>query len=403
MKKNEFQGLGLTKPLVSRLSRRDHLNPTPIQKQAIPSLLGGKDLLGIAQTGTGKTGAFSLPILQKFVDLHLAVSSHRSKALVLAPTRELAVQIGEEIEAYKSGLPIRHAVIFGGVSQIKQVEALKRGVHIIIATPGRLIDLKLQGQLELSEVQIFVLDEADRMLDMGFIRDIKKIAPALPAARQSMMFSATMPPKIARLAEELLVEPIRVEVSPQAKPIEQVAQYVCCVPASRKRRVLEEIVAHPNCERVIVFVKMKHRTNRIADQLQKVGIETASINGNKSQNARQTALRRFKEGQIQVLVATDIASRGIDVDGVTHVINYDLPNEAEAYVHRIGRTARAGKRGTAISLCDDGEVNHLRTIEKLIKEKIPLVEEKGIAQLLEKGAGGFGPNIQKKKPRNKAH
>ena len=296
MKKNEFQGLGLTKPLVSRLSRRDHLNPTPIQKQAIPSLLVGRDLLGIAQTGTGKTGAFSLPILQKFLDLHLAVSPHRPKALVLAPTRELAVQIGEEIEAYKSGLPIRHAVIFGGVSQIKQVEALKRGVHIIIATPGRLLDLKMQGQLKLSEVKIFVLDEADRMLDMGFIRDIKKIAPALPAARQSMMFSATMPPKIARLAEELLVEPVRVEVSPKAKPIEQVAQYVCRVPASRKRRVLEEIVAHPNCERVIVFVKMKHRTNRIADQLQKIGIESESINGNKSQNARQTALRSFKEG-----------------------------------------------------------------------------------------------------------
>jgi len=401
LKKNEFQGLGLTKPLFSRLSRRNHLNPTPIQKQAIPSLLEGRDLLGIAQTGTGKTGAFSLPILQKILDLHWRVNPHRPKALVLAPTRELAIQIGQEIEAYKSGLPIRHTVIFGGVSQIKQVEALKRGVHIIIATPGRLLDLKMQGQLELSEVQIFVLDEADRMLDMGFIRDIKKIAPALPAVRQSMMFSATMPPKIAQLAAELLVEPVRVEVSPQAKPIEQVAQYVCRVPASRKRRVLEEIVAHPNCERVIIFVKMKHRTNRIADQLRKVGIETESINGNKSQNARQTALRRFKEGQIQVLVATDIASRGIDVDGITHVINYDLPNEPEAYVHRIGRTARAGKHGTAVSLCDDGEVHHLRSIEKLIGEKISLVEEKGVAQLLDKGTGFFEPNVQKKKTRNK--
>ena len=401
MKKNEFQGLGLAKPLFSRLSKRNHINPTPIQNQAIPSLLEGRDLLGIAQTGTGKTGAFSLPILQKILDLNWGINPHRPKVLVLAPTRELAVQIGQEIEAYKSGLPIRHAVIFGGVSQIKQVEALKRGVHIVIATPGRLLDLKMQGQLKLSEVKIFVLDEADRMLDMGFIRDIKKIAPALPKVRQSLMFSATMPPKIVRLAEELLVEPVRVEVSAQAKPVEQVAQYVCRVPSSKKRRILEEIVANPNCKRVIIFVKMKHRTNRIADQLRKVGIETESINGNKSQNARQTALRRFKEGQIQVLVATDIASRGIDVHGITHVINYDLPNEPEAYVHRIGRTARAGKRGTAISLCDDDEVHQLRFIEKLIGGKVPLVEERGIPQLLEKGAGGSSPNVQKKKTRSK--
>ncbi len=334
-------------------------------------LLQGRDLLGLAQTGTGKTGAFSLPILQMVSELKFRPRPKQPVALILAPTRELVIQIGSEIEAYKRGLPIRHTTIFGGVSQARQVEALGRGAHIVVATPGRLLDLKSQGHLTLSAVRFFVLDEADRMLDMGFIKDIRKILPVLPEKRQSLMFSATMPKEIDRLASDILFKPVRVEVAQQSKPVEKIEQYVCFLPTAEKRTQLENILSDPACERVIVFARMKHRTNRIAEQLCKAGISADAINGNKSQNARQKALERFKRSEIRVLVATDIAARGIDVREITHVINYELPNEPESYVHRIGRTARAGAVGRAISLCDPSELHYLRSIEKLIGDKIP--------------------------------
>ena len=375
MNNSQFAQLGLSETLCLALNKRNHTPPTPIQQEAIPHLLSGRDLLGLAQTGTGKTGAFSLPILHLLAEAEGKAKPNKPRALILAPTRELAIQIGAEIEAYKAGLSIRHTVIFGGVSQNRQVEALRRGIDILVATPGRLLDLRAQGHVRFSAVRFFVLDEADRMLDMGFIRDIRKIVPALPEERQSLLFSATMPKEIAGLAADLLTDPVRAEVAPQATPIERIEQYVHHVPTAGKRAVLEKILSDPDCSKVIVFAKMKHRTNRIAEQLCKAGIEADAINGNKSQNARQRALKRFKSGEVRVLVATDIAARGIDIDSVTHVINYELPNEPESYVHRIGRTARAGAAGTAISLCDQSERGFLRDIERLIGAKIPVVGE----------------------------
>ena len=373
MTDSHFSALGLAEPLQRALAARDHHTPTPIQAKAIPALLDGKDILGIAQTGTGKTAAFALPILDMLSRGHTKGKRRDPRALVLAPTRELAIQIGEEFRAYGKHMKLRHTVVFGGVSQKPQVTALNRGVDILVATPGRLLDLMGQGHVRFDQVAHIVLDEADRMLDMGFVRDVRKIVAVLPEARQSLLFSATMPREIARLSGELLRDPQRIEVAPQATPIERITQSVCHVDAGAKRGLLTNILGDPAMTRVIVFARTKHRANRVAEQLEKSGIAADAIHGNKSQAARQRALKRFRDGKARVLVATDIAARGIDVDDVSHVINFELPNEPESYVHRIGRTARAGADGIALSLCDRSERGYLKDIERLIGLRLAVV------------------------------
>lgn len=373
--KTTFSELGLGVPLLRALSTEKYSSPTPIQAQAIPLLLDGGDLMGLAQTGTGKTAAFALPILQNLNDEKKRPESRRPRALVLAPTRELAIQIGDGFKVYGQNLRHRHAVIYGGVGQGPQVKALNRGIDILVATPGRLLDLMQQGHLWLERTETLVLDEADRMLDMGFIRDVRKIVSKLPTKRQSMLFSATMPSDVAKLADEILSEPRRVEVAPSATPVELIDQKVYFVEAARKRDLLEDLLREQPMFRVIVFTRTKHRANRVAKQLGQTGISAEAIHGNKSQNARQRALEAFRKNKVQVLVATDIAARGIDIDDVTHVVNFELPNEPESYVHRIGRTARAGASGVALSFCDPGERAHLRAIEKLINMPIEVIEE----------------------------
>jgi ATP-dependent RNA helicase RhlE len=380
-----FSDLGLAEPILHALAARNHTVPTPIQAQAIPELLQGRDLLGIAQTGTGKTGAFALPILHR---LSQARGGKQPRALILAPTRELAIQIGEECRAYAANLKLRQAVIFGGVKQGAQVKALVRGLDIVIATPGRLLDLMNQKHVDLRSVEVLVLDEADRMLDMGFVRDVRKIVAALPHKRQSLLFSATMPQEITRLSSDLLREPLRVEVTPQATTVERIDQRVYHVATAQKRALLNNLLADPAMSRVIVFARTKHGANRIAGQLHDSGHAAAAIHGNKSQNARQQALQQFRTGEVRVLVATDIAARGIDIDGVSHVVNYELPKDAESYVHRIGRTARAGKVGVALSFCDAAERGELRDIEKLTRQTLTVV-----------GEAPTGPDRSAKEPR----
>jgi ATP-dependent RNA helicase RhlE len=408
-----FAEFGLADPIMRALGARGHTTPTPIQAQAIPHFLAGRDLLGIAQTGTGKTAAFALPILDRLARNPIQ-GRRRPRALVLAPTRELAIQIGDEFRAYGQGLPIRHMVIFGGVGQRPQVDALTRGVDVVVATPGRLLDLMNQRLLMLDAVEVLVLDEADRMLDMGFVRDVRKIVGALPRRRQSVLFSATMPDEIARLSGEMLDDPVRVEVTPQATPVEVIAQSVHHVEAKGKTALLAKILADPAVSRVIVFSRTKHKANRVAEDLTKRGIEAEAIHGNKSQGARQRALSRFRTGEARVLVATDIAARGIDVVGVTHVVNYELPNEPEAYVHRIGRTARAGAGGTAISFCDPSEREYLRDIERLIRRRLtPQGENAAPADLHEQPAppaarsdgakGGQKPGQSQRRRRRPPH
>ncbi len=370
---SNFSDLGLAEPIQRAISDRKHTIPTPIQAQAIPQLLTGCDMLGIAQTGTGKTAAFALPILHQLLPKQVDKKSRNARALVLAPTRELAIQIGEEFRAYSKHLHLRQTVIFGGVSQKTQVNALSRGVDIIIATPGRLLDLMNQPHFRLKEVELLVHDEADRMLDMGFVRDVRKIIAALPKSRQSLLFSATMPKEIAHLSSEILHQPVRVEVTPQATPIERIEQSIYHVPAAGKTALLADILKNPALARVIVFARTKHRANRVAEQLEKWGVSSDAIHGNKSQGARQRALKRFRSGDARVLVATDIAARGIDVEGITHVVNFELPNEPESYVHRIGRTARAGAGGAAVSFCDPAERGHLRDIERLINRRLTVI------------------------------
>jgi ATP-dependent RNA helicase RhlE len=392
-----FAGLGLADPILRALAARNHSRPTPIQAQAIPHLIQGRDLLGIAQTGTGKTGAFALPILNRLAAT--AAGQRRPRAMILAPTRELAIQIGDEFRAYGQGLPLRHTVIFGGVGQGPQVQALARGVDILVATPGRLLDLMGQRRVGLEAIEVLVLDEADRMLDMGFVRDVRKILAALPRRRQSLLFSATMPGEITRLAGELLTDPVRVEVTPQATPIERIEQSVHHVEAKAKTALLAGILADPQLSRVIVFARTKHRANRVAEDLGKRGIEADAIHGNKSQGARQRALARFRAGEARVLVATDIAARGIDVEGITHVVNYELPNEPESYVHRIGRTARAGAGGAAVSFCDPSERTYLRDIERLIRRRLTPV---GAAPAAEERPAPRGATAGKpRQPRNR--
>jgi ATP-dependent RNA helicase RhlE len=369
-----FDQLGLTAPLLKALKHEGYTTPTPIQQQAIPHALAGKDILGLAQTGTGKTAAFALPILQR-LGAQAAGSGYRyTRVLVLTPTRELALQISESFESYGRFTDNKHEVIFGGVPQTSQTIALRNGVDVLIATPGRLLDLMNQGYVYLDHLEMFVLDEADRMLDMGFIHDVKRIIKALPAQRQTMLFSATMPPQITQLAASLLHQPVRVEVTPVSSTAEKIEQSVYFIPKQHKQSLLVHLLAEKNIQRTLVFTRTKHGADKIAKQLKKANIQADAIHGNKSQAARQNALVNFKRGKLKVLVATDIAARGIDVDALEHVINYDLPDVAETYVHRIGRTGRAGASGTAISFCDgQEEMSNLRSINKLIGLKIPAV------------------------------
>jgi ATP-dependent RNA helicase RhlE len=365
-----FRDLGIAEALQRALHAENYLTPTPIQSQAIPVLLTGQDILGIAQTGTGKTAAFLLPILQRLAENRRAPVPRTTRALVLAPTRELAIQIGERARAYGHHLGLRHAVVFGGVGIRPQIAALARGVDLLIATPGRLLDIIGQRQLDLGRVGHFVLDEADRMLDMGFIRDVRRIVALMPRQRQSLLFSATMPGEIAKLAAELLQSPVRVEVTPPARTADRVEQRAFMVAAPAKRAFLTKLLADPQMARVIVFTRTKHGANRVAEYLAKAGVGAEAIHGNKSQGARQRALELFRGGHARVLVATDIAARGIDVDDVTHVVNFEIPHEPESYVHRIGRTARAGAAGIAISLCDPAERGDLRAIERLVRQQL---------------------------------
>ncbi|VAW21033.1 ATP-dependent RNA helicase RhlE [hydrothermal vent metagenome] len=373
MNELNFSGLGLGEPILRALQKKNYTEPTPIQAQAIPELLSGGDMMGIAQTGTGKTAAFALPILHQLNLSQSEGGKRKPKALILAPSRELAIQISDEIRAYGQFLALRQTVIVGGVSQKSQVSALQRGVDIIISTPGRLLDLMNQRHVQLDEVCHFVLDEADRMLDMGFINDMRKIIAAIPKKRQSLLFSATMSTEIERLARTMLNDPLRIEITPQATTVEKIEQSVIHLNSSDKRNQLSSLLEDAAYKRVIVFARTKHRANKIAQQLEQVGVKAEAIHGNKSQGARQRALKNFKSGQIRVLVATDILARGIDVDGVSHVINFELPNEAESYVHRIGRTARAGAGGIALSFCDPSERAYLKDIEKLVRHKLTVI------------------------------
>ncbi len=373
MTTSTFSSLGLNEPIRKVLSSEKYTDPTPIQARAIPLLLAGKDLLGVAQTGTGKTAAFALPILQSLFEKRKPAGPRAARALVLAPTRELAIQIAESFRVYGRHLGLRLATVYGGVGQKPQVNALSRGVDILIATPGRLLDLLGQGHLRLDRVSHLVLDEADRMLDMGFVRDVRRIVAELPKQRQSQFFSATMPSDVARLAGEILNDPIRIEVTPSATTVELVDQNVFFVNAGDKRALLSQVLKDPALARVIVFSRTKHGANRVAQQLERSGVSAEAIHGNKTQGARQQALEKFRSGRARVLVATDIAARGIDVDGVTHVINFDLPNVPESYVHRIGRTARAGAAGIAFSFCDSSERPYLRDIEKLTKRPLTVI------------------------------
>ena len=371
-----FEHLALVEPIRRALKDEGYAVPTPIQAQAIPQLLAGRDLLGIAQTGTGKTAAFALPILQRLAASRGQAGLQRKTArcLVLTPTRELALQIGDSFRAYGRHLGLRSLVIFGGVGQNPQVAGMARGVDILTATPGRLLDLIGQGHLRLDAIETVVLDEADRMLDMGFIHDVKKIVALLPKQRQTLLFSATMPTAIARLAAGILRDPVRVEVTPPSTTVELIEQRVAFVERAGKREMLCAMLRDAALARVLVFTRTKHTANRVAEQLTRAGFSAEAIHGNKSQGARQRALEGFRAGQVRVLVATDIAARGIDVDGITHVVNYELPNVPDTYVHRIGRTARAGAAGAAISLCDGEERAYLKDIERTIGRKVPVLD-----------------------------
>jgi ATP-dependent RNA helicase RhlE len=360
------------RPEIQRaIAAEGYATPTPIQEQSIPHLLDGRDLLGSAQTGTGKTAAFALPLLQRLANEQKRPRKGTPRALILAPTRELAAQIGDSIQSYSKFLPIRHTVIFGGVNQARQVKALHHGVDILVATPGRLLDLMQQGYIFLNEVEVFILDEVDRMLDMGFIHDIKKLLTKIPAQRQTLFFSATMAPKMEALANTLVSNPVRVTITPDQPAVDRIDQKILFVGKQDKDLLLASLLSDTRAEKVIVFTQMKHVANRVVKKLESEGIRGVAIHGNKSQAARTKALDGFKQGYFRVLVATDVAARGLDVDDITHVINYDLPVEAETYVHRIGRTARAGARGDAISFCCAEERAYLREIESLLGEPVP--------------------------------
>ncbi len=367
-----FENMNLIKPLLSAVAQCGYQNPTPIQRETIPPVLEGRDVLGCAQTGTGKTAAFALPILQRLMENK--PDGRPIRALVLTPTRELALQIYENFTAYGKKLPLRSCVIFGGVGQQPQVDALRKGVDILVATPGRLNDLIGQGHISLVKLEIFVLDEADRMLDMGFIHDVKRVIAQLPKVRQTLFFSATMPQDVETLALSILTNPVTVKVDPVSSTVDTIRQYLYMVDKANKKHLLADLLNKPNVESALVFTRTKHGADRVVRELSRAGIAAKAIHGDKSQGARQEALSQFKKGKIHVLVATDIAARGIDIAGLSHVFNYDLPNEPEAYVHRIGRTGRAGHEGVAISFCCIDEEKQLKDIEKLINKKLKRLE-----------------------------
>lgn len=371
-----FEKLNLIEPIQRALQAEGYTNPTPIQAQSIPVALKRKDILGCAQTGTGKTAAFAIPILQILhEEQHSGKATRAIKSLILTPTRELAIQIGESFAAYGRHTGLRHTVIFGGVSQKAQTDALKKGVDILIATPGRLLDLINQRYISLQDIKLFVLDEADRMLDMGFIHDVKKIIAKLPTRRQTLFFSATMPSSILALAHEILTDPVKVEVTPVSSTANTIQQSVYFVDKGNKKSLLNHLLQDQSITTALVFTRTKHGANRVAQDLNKAGIQAEAIHGNKSQTARQRALLNFKTKRTRILVATDIAARGIDVEELSHVINFELPNVPETYVHRIGRTGRAGASGVALSFCDAEEKAYLRSIHKLIDKSIPVVDE----------------------------
>ena len=368
----KFQDLGLSEPLLRAIGEKGYTDPTPIQQQAIPPVLEGRDLQGCAQTGTGKTAAFTLPILQLLAAEPAARGRREIRALVITPTRELAIQIDECCRDYARYLSIRHCVIFGGVNQRPQVDALQRGVDLLVATPGRLLDLIGQGYISLDKIRFFVLDEADRMLDMGFIHDIRRILPLLPAQRQTLFFSATMPPDIAQLAAKILHDPVLVTVTPPASVVETISQRVHFAEKAEKSQLLIGLLEGSDAQQVLVFTRTKHGADKLAKILNRAGIQSSAIHGNKSQNARVKAMNDFKGGVCRVLIATDIAARGIDIDQLPLVINYDLPEVPETYVHRIGRTGRAGYEGTAWSFCSEDEFDYLKDIQKLTGLTIPV-------------------------------
>ena len=373
MTNSTFASLGLSEPLLRSLAAENYLVPTPIQIRAIPALLSGRDLLGIAQTGTGKTAAFGLPLLQRLAEHKARAEQRATRALILAPTRELAIQIDASLKTYGRHLGLRTAVIVGGVNQNPQIHAMKHGIDILVATPGRLLDLITQRHVRLDGVTAFVVDEADRMLDMGFIKDVRRIVAMLPKKRQSMLFSATMPDDVVKLVGDMLHQPERIEVSPPTKTADKIDQWVIHIDQKDKRALLAHLLRDDAFKRVIVFTRTKHVANRVSEHLDRAGFSADAIHGNKSQNARQRALQGFRSGHVRVLVATDIAARGVDVDDISHVINFELPNEPESYVHRIGRTARAGAAGIAISFCDPSERTFLRDIERLVRRQISVV------------------------------
>ncbi len=370
-----FNELDLIAPILNALDTLGYTQPTPIQEQAIPIILSGNDIMGCAQTGTGKTAAFAIPILQNLTKNPRPDGKRKIRCLILTPTRELAIQIEENIKEYGRNLDQRHAVIFGGVSQVKQVNQLKNGVDILVATPGRLLDLQQQGCIDLRHLEIFVLDEADRMLDMGFIHDVKKILKLIPSKRQTLFFSATMPKEIKTLASTILTNPKQVIVTPVSSTAETISQELYYISTSEKKNLLLHILDQQKVPSILVFSRTKHGADRIVKILAKANVTAAAIHGNKSQNQRQNALNGFKTNQLRVLVATDIAARGIDIDELALVINYDIPNVAETYVHRIGRTGRAGASGKAISFCDQEERAYIKDIQKLIGLQIPVVKE----------------------------
>ena len=370
-----IKDLDIIKPILRAVEEAGYEQPTEIQENSIPVVLKGKDILGCAQTGTGKTVAFAIPILQNIVRDKEKNDERNIKALIVAPTRELAIQIEENFAMYSKYLDIKDTVIFGGVNQSSQVRKIKAGVDVLIATPGRLLDLSNQKHVDLKNVKYFVLDEADRMLDMGMIHDVKKIISRLPKERQNLLFSATMPKEVMKLVNSILKNPVKVEVQPVSSTAEIISQGVYHVPKKNKKSLLIHLLKDESIKSVIVFSRTKHGANKIAKDLEKAGVAAVAIHGNKSQNQRQLALNNFKEGNIRVLVATDIAARGIDIDELSHVINYDLPDVAETYVHRIGRTGRAGASGVAITFCDEEEKAMFRSIEKVIGKSIPVLAE----------------------------
>ncbi len=402
LKLTQFIDLGLAKPILKALAAEGYAAPTPIQAQAIPFVLAGRDLLGIAQTGTGKTAAFALPILQRLADNRKPAPRRGCRVLVLSPTRELASQIAESFRTYGKQIGVTVAVVFGGAKYGPQVRALAAGVDVLVATPGRLIDHLGERTAQLGETEVLVLDEADQMLDLGFLQPIRRIVSHLPKARQNLFFSATMPGEIGKLAAELLVDPAKVSVAPQATTVEKIRQNLIFVEAAHKRELLAELFADPKLTRTIVFTRTKRGADRVAKHLDAAGIDATAIHGDKSQGQRERALAAFKAGDVRALVATDIAARGIDVDAVSHIINFELPNVPETYVHRIGRTARAGAEGSAISLCCDDERGLLRDIEKLTRQSIPSADrrrDRSLALMAAANGSAGGEDRADKRPR----